>query len=29
MLGTLQRPPLGGEHGGAGRILPFVRAIYR
>jgi len=28
-LGTLQRPPLGGEHGGAGRILPFVRAIYR
>jgi hypothetical protein len=28
-LGTLQRPPLGGEHGGVGRILPFVRAIYR
>ncbi len=28
-LGTLQRPPLGGEHGGEGRILPFVRAIYR
>ncbi|GAC1560308.1 MAG: hypothetical protein NVS3B17_11930 [Vulcanimicrobiaceae bacterium] len=28
-LGELQRPPLGGEHGGAGRILPFVRAIYR
>ncbi|MFZ1125860.1 MAG: acyl-CoA reductase [Candidatus Baltobacteraceae bacterium] len=28
-LGTLQDPPLGGEHGGAGRILPFVRAIYR
>jgi hypothetical protein len=28
-LGTLQRPPLGGEHGGGGRILPFVRAIYR
>jgi hypothetical protein len=28
-LGTLQRPPLGGEHGGAGRILPFVRPIYR
>jgi hypothetical protein len=27
--GALQRPPLGGEHGGAGRILPFVRAIYR
>ena len=27
--GTLQRPPLGGEHGGVGRILPFVRAIYR
>ncbi len=29
MLGTLQRPPLAGEHGGYGRILPFVRAIYR
>jgi hypothetical protein len=28
-LGTLQRPPLGGDHGGAGRILPLVRAIYR
>ncbi len=28
-LGTLQRPPLAGEHGGYGRILPFVRAIYR
>ena len=28
-LGTLQTPPLGGEHGGVGRILPFVRAIYR
>jgi len=28
-FGTLQRPPLGGEHGGYGRILPFVRAIYR
>jgi hypothetical protein len=28
-LGDLQRPPLGGDHGGAGRILPFVRAIYR
>lgn len=28
-LGTLQDPPLGGEHGGEGRILPFVRAIYR
>lgn len=28
-LGELQRPPLGGEHGGSGRILPFVRAIYR
>lgn len=28
-LGTLQRPPLGGEHGGVGRILPFVRPIYR
>jgi len=28
-LGALQRPALGGEHGGAGRILPFVRAIYR
>jgi hypothetical protein len=28
-LGDLQRPPLGGEHGGMGRILPFVRAMYR
>lgn len=28
-FGTLQRPPLAGEHGGEGRILPFVRAIYR
>jgi len=28
-FGSLQDPPLGGEHGGAGRILPFVRAIYR
>ena len=28
-LGSVQRPPRGGEHGGAGRILPFVRAIYR
>jgi len=28
-LGWLQAPPLGGEHGGEGRILPFVRAIYR
>jgi len=28
-LGRLQAPPLGGEHGGEGRILPFVRAIYR
>jgi hypothetical protein len=28
-LGTLQRPPLAGEHGGVGRILPFVRPIYR
>ena len=28
-LGGLQDPPLGGEHGGEGRILPFVRAIYR
>ncbi len=28
-LGALQTPPLGGEHGGEGRILPFVRAIYR
>jgi hypothetical protein len=28
-LGTLQRPPLAGEHGGYERILPFVRAIYR
>jgi len=29
LLGRLQTPPLGGEHGGEGRILPFVRAIYR
>jgi hypothetical protein len=28
-LGALQDPPLGGDHGGVGRILPFVRAIYR
>ncbi|GAC1307699.1 MAG: hypothetical protein NVSMB21_12010 [Vulcanimicrobiaceae bacterium] len=28
-LGASQRPPLGGDHGGHGRILPFVRAIYR
>ncbi len=28
-LGLLQSPPLGGEHGGEQRILPFVRAIYR
>lgn len=28
-FGELQRPPLGGEHGGAGRISPLVRAIYR
>jgi hypothetical protein len=28
-LGRLQAPPLGGEHGGSGRILPFVRWIYR
>ena len=28
-IGMLQRPPLGGDHGGYGRILPFVRAIYR
>jgi hypothetical protein len=28
-FGALQDPPLGGEHGGTGRILPFVRAIYR
>ncbi len=28
-LESLQDPPLAGEHGGAGRILPFVRAIYR
>ncbi len=28
-FGSLQDPPLGGEHGGGGRILPFVRAIYR
>jgi hypothetical protein len=29
LLGELQRPPLAAEHGGVGRILPFVRAIYR
>jgi hypothetical protein len=28
-LGELQNPPLAGNHGGEGRILPFVRAIYR
>ncbi len=28
-LGTLQTPPLAGDHGGVGRILPFVRAIYQ
>ncbi len=28
-LGRLQSPPLGGEHGGSGRILPFVRWMYR
>jgi hypothetical protein len=28
-LGRLQRPPLAGEHGGVGRIRPFVRAMYR
>lgn len=28
-LGRLQAPPLGGEHGGGGRILPFVRWMYR
>jgi hypothetical protein len=28
-LGALQAPPLAGEHGGMGRILPFVRAISR
>jgi hypothetical protein len=28
-LGKLQDPPLAGNHGGEGRILPFVRAIYR
>ncbi len=28
-IGELQRPPLEGEHGGFGRILPLVRAIYR
>jgi hypothetical protein len=26
-LGALQAPSLAGEHGGVGRILPFVRAI--
>jgi acyl-CoA reductase-like NAD-dependent aldehyde dehydrogenase len=28
-IGTSQDPPLTGNHGGAGRILPFVRAMYR
>ncbi len=28
-LGRLQAPPLGGEHGGVARILPFVRPVYR
>jgi len=28
-LGSLQAPALTGEHGGVGRILPFVRAITR
>jgi hypothetical protein len=28
-IGTLQSPSLAGEHGGEGRILPFVRAITR
>jgi hypothetical protein len=28
-LGALQAPSLSGEHGGVGRILPFVRAITR
>jgi hypothetical protein len=28
-LGQLQDPPLAGNHGGEGRILPFVRAMYR
>jgi hypothetical protein len=28
-FGSLQDPPLGGDHGGTGRILPFLRAIYR
>ena len=28
-LGELQAPPLTAEHGGSGRILPFVRAISR
>ena len=28
-LGALQAPSLAGEHGGVGRILPFVRAISR
>lgn len=28
-FGALQRPPLGGDHGGGSRILPFVRAVYR
>ncbi len=28
-FGTLQDPPLAGDHGGEGRISPFVHAIYR
>jgi hypothetical protein len=28
-LGNLQNPPLTGNHGGQGRITPFVRFIYR
>ena len=28
-FGTLQRPPLGGDHGGHPRMLPFVRSVYR
>jgi hypothetical protein len=27
-VGTAQDPPTTGNHGGAGRILPFVRAVY-
>jgi hypothetical protein len=28
-FGSLQNPPFTGNHGGQGRITPFVRFIYR